>query len=317
VHIVSDANLREHHQERLKEAFPEHHFMFVESMDQLSKEQKEKVEVLLTYGRHLTDQLFDQMPQLKWIQALTAGLEKMPLKSLHERGILLTNVRGLHAIQMAEYTISMMINLVRRTFQFYELQKEKRWDPTVRLDEAYGKTVGILGLGAIGQEIAKRAKAFGLKVIGLRKHPAPCPPYVDRLLSSGEEDILFSESDFVVVLLPLTPETRNFIGAQQLAKMKEDAYLINIARGAVLDEAALLDAVRQGQIGGAVLDVFVEEPLPEDHPFWTEKKIIITPHVSGRSPRYMQRAMDIFVENLTHYPDLSKMKNVIDPTRGY
>lgn len=315
--IVSDAKLREHHQKRLTDTFPEHTFLFVDHFDQLTEGQKEKTEVLLTYGRSLSAQLFDQLPKLSWIQVLTAGLDQLPLQEMDQRGILLTNVRGLHAIQMAEYTIAMIINIVRRSFQFYELQKERRWDPTIRLDEAYGKTVGILGLGAIGLEIAKRAKAFGLKVIGLRKNPGPCPPEVDRLLTSGQEDILFQESDFVVILLPVTAETQNFVGQRLINQMKPDAYLINIARGAVLDEEALLEAVRQNKIGGAVLDVFKEEPLPSNHPFWTEEKIIITPHVAGRSPKYMQRAMDIFVENLTGYPDQSRMKNVIDLKRGY
>lgn len=122
--IVSDAKLREHHQKRLTDTFPEHTFLFVDHFDQLTEGQKEKTEVLLTYGRSLSAQLFDQLPKLSWIQVLTAGLDQLPLQEMDHRGILLTNVRGLHAIQMAEYTIAMIINIVRRSFQFYELQKE-------------------------------------------------------------------------------------------------------------------------------------------------------------------------------------------------
>lgn len=315
--ILASAKLRDRHQSRLRETFPHHQFTFLESMEQATREIKEETEVLVTYGRDLSPELLDHFPRLKWIQVLTAGLDKLPIAALEKRGILLTNVRGLHRIQMAEYTMAMILNLMRRTYTFYDLQKERRWDSTVRIDEAYGKTLGILGLGAIGEEIAQRAKAFGLKVIGLRKNPGPCPPYVDQLLSSGQEKELYAQSDFLVVLLPLTEETRHFISTEALDQMKESAYLINIARGPIVDEEALLEAVRQGKIAGAVLDVFAEEPLPADHPFWTEEKIIVTPHIAGRSPRYMERAMDIFVDNLNAYPDRARMKNVIDFKKGY
>lgn len=317
VNILSSVKLKDRHQNRLRETFPHYQFTFLESIEQATTREMEETEVLITYGRELTPALLDQFPRLKWIQVLTAGLDRLPIQALEERGILLTNVRGLHGIQMAEYTMAMILNLVRRTYQFYDLQKEKRWDNTVRIDEAYGKTLGILGLGAIGEAIAQRAKAFGLRVIGLRKTPGPCPPCVDQLLTSGQEKELYAQSDFLVVLLPLTEETRHFINGEAFNQMKEGAFLINIARGPIVDEQALLEAVRQGKIAGAVLDVFDEEPLPPDHPFWTEKNIIITPHIAGRSPRYMERAMDIFVENLKAYPDLSRMKNVIDYKRGY
>ncbi|GGK17104.1 hydroxyacid dehydrogenase [Caldalkalibacillus thermarum] len=315
--IISSAKISPKHQERLQAAFPQHQFAFFDRMDQVTDEAKQKAEVLLTYGEDLTPELIDELPALKWIQVLSAGLEKMPFERIEERNILVTNARGIHGIQMAEYTMAMILTLVRRHYQFYDLQKERKWDRSVRVDEAYGKTVGILGLGAIGEEIAKRAKAFGMRVLAVRRSQAPCPDYVDQLLTMAEREILFKESDFVVVLLPLTPETEHAVGNTELDWMKPTAYLINIARGKVVDEEALLQAVRSDKIAGAVLDVFSEEPLPDHHPFWSEQNIIVTPHVSGRSPHYMRRALAIFEENLERYPDTEAMRNVIDVKRRY
>ncbi|MDQ0337951.1 phosphoglycerate dehydrogenase-like enzyme [Caldalkalibacillus uzonensis] len=315
--IVSSAKISSKHQERLQSVFSQHQFTFFDRMDQVTAEAKQEAEVLLTYGEDLTPVLIDELPALKWIQVLSAGLEKMPFERIGERNILVTNARGIHGIQMAEYTMAMILTLVRRHYQLYDLQKERKWGRSVRVDEAYGKTIGILGLGAIGEEIAKRAKAFGMRVLAVRRSQAPCPGYVDQLLTMAEREILFRESDFVVALLPLTPETEHAVGHTELDWMKPSAYLINIARGKVVDEEALLQAVRSNKIAGAVLDVFSEEPLPDHHPFWSEKNIIVTPHVSGRSPHYMRRALAIFEENLKRYPDTEAMRNVIDVKRGY
>lgn len=314
--IVSSAKLSEKHQIRLREGYPDHQFFFYSQPEEVEPEVQKEAEVLITYGK-VSSSFIEQMPKLKWIQVLSAGIERLPLGEIKERNILVTNARGIHGIQMAEYTLGMILNLVRRNYILYENQKQKKWDNRIRLDEAYGKTLGILGLGAIGTEIAKRAKAFGMKVIALRRNRGEVPQFVDELYSLEERMKLFEESDFLVVLLPVTPETIHFVGEEELAAMKNSAYLINIARGAIVDEQALIKSLQENRIAGAVLDVFVEEPLPEDHVLWTLPNVIITPHNAGSSPKYIERALEIFRHNLDAYPNKEKMRNVIDLDRGY
>lgn len=315
--IVSSAKISAKRQNQLQNKFPAHRFQFFEHMDHVTEAALAKADVLLTYGEDLTPAVVGKMPRLKWIQVLSAGMDAMPFDILKKRNILVTNARGIHGIQMAEYALGMILSLVRRSFHFYDLQKQRRWDRSVRVDEAYGKTLGIVGYGAIGSEMAKRAKAFGMHVIALKKNVDVHPQYVDELVSIEGKEKLFRQSDFIVVLLPLTPETKYFVGKEALQMMKPSAYLINMARGKVIDEEALLQQVKARKLAGAVLDVFSEEPLPEDHPFWQMENIMITPHMSGRSPQYMQRAMDIFLTNLTSFPDKERMVNVIDLDRKY
>lgn len=318
MNIVSTAKLSEKHQARLQEKYPQYHFSFFDQMEKVSAQSLQEVQILATYGEDLDATLVQKMPNLQWIHVLSAGLEKMPLQELHDRNILVTNARGIHGIQMAEYTLGMILNLVRKSYTFYDNHKQGIWDrTTIRLDEAYGKTVGILGLGSIGTEIAKRAKAFGMRVLALRRQTGETPEYVDKLVSYENKSELFSESDFLVVLLPVTPETVHFVGEIELQLMKKSAYLINIARGQIIDEQALIESLEQNIIAGAVLDVFDQEPLPAEHPFWNLANVILTPHISGRSPHYMSRALEIFEHNLTVYPEVTKLRNVIELERGY
>lgn len=314
--IISAVKVSEKHETRLRERFPEHQFSFYTQAEEADEKVMREAEVLLTYGNAAAS-FIRRMPNLKWIQVLSAGIEKLPLEEIRQKGIMLTNARGIHGIQMAEYTLAMILNLVRRNYIIYENQQKKIWDNRVRVDEAYGKTMGILGLGSIGTEIAQRAKAFGMRVIALRRQARVAPKCVDELIPFEDREKLFQESDFLVVLLPTTPETINFIGAKELGMMKDSAYLINIARGAVVDEEALVRSLQEGTIAGAVLDVFAEEPLPREHVLWTLPNVIITPHHAGLSPKYMERALAIFHDNLMAYPDKQEMRNIIDLERGY
>jgi phosphoglycerate dehydrogenase-like enzyme len=309
--------MNDKHQIKLQEAFPEYQFLFYENMESTPTNALNKVEILVTYGEDLTPNLIKQMPHLKWVQVLSAGLDLIPFEELAMRRVGVTNAKGIHRIPMAEYTIGMVLQLARKGYQFYDKQKEGTWDRSLRVDEAHGKTLGILGLGAIGGEIAKRAQAFGMKVLGLRRSEGEPPAYVDELIPLEEKEKLFSQSDYLVVLLPHTPQTTNFVGQKELSMMKPSAYLINIARGQVVDEEALLLSLKEKNIAGAVLDVFSEEPLPSEHPYWKSDRLIITPHVSGRSPYYMQRALEIFQGNLKKYPHIEGMANVIDLQKGY
>jgi phosphoglycerate dehydrogenase-like enzyme len=333
--ISFTAKISLRHQQNLKERFPLQTFHFFDKIEQMDIEDFKSTEVLVTYGEDLTPFYIDRLEKLQWIQVLSAGLDRMPFEALNKRNILVTNARGIHQIPMAEYTIGMILQLVRKGYELYDLQKEGIWDRSIRVGEAYGKTIGIVGLGAIGTEIAKRAKAFGMRVVGLKRDLGDytskdrssaedlqhvrtvLPEHVDEVVSYQEKEKLFTQSDFVVILLPLTPATNQLIGLNELQMMKSSAYLINIARGEVVKEEDLIHALREKMIAGAVLDVFEQEPLPPNHPFWGLDNVIITPHISARSPLYMQRALDIFCENIKAYPERETMTNMIDLIRGY
>lgn len=318
--IVTTAKISSKHQAALTQEFPQYQFSFNDLLQQTPPEELAQADILLTYGEDVTPELLQGMPNLKWIQVISAGLDLILFTALEERQITLTNARGIHAIPMSEYALGMILQLARKHYSFYDQQKSKKWDrTTLRIDEVHGKTLGIVGLGAIGEEIAKKAKAFGMNVLGLRRRSGDASEYeyIDELIPSEEKQRLFQASDYIVLLLPHTPQTEHFVGTEELASMKESAYLINMARGKIVDEDALLDVLSQNRIAGAVLDVFTEEPLAEEHPFWTLENVILTPHVSGRSPLYMTRALDIFRYNLKHYPELEKLQNLIPLSRGY
>jgi phosphoglycerate dehydrogenase-like enzyme len=280
-------------------------------------------QILITYGEDLTDDIIARCAQLKWIHVLSAGLELMPFNGIAERDILVTNARGIHIIPMAEYTIGLILMFSRRFVELYQNQLAHNWDRTIRIDELHGQTLGVVGAGAIGSEIAKRAKAFGVHTVGVATTKREQEGFDDIYDRSGLDELL-RKSDYVVVITPLTDATRGLIGEREISLMKESAVLINIARGPIVDEAALLQALQQQKIRGAGLDVFEQEPLPEDHPFWTLKNVVLTPHLAARSPKYMERAQEIFRHNLSVYlsgnSDRSghqQMINIIDPIKGY
>jgi len=205
------------------------------------------------------------------------------------------------------------------------LQGAQRWDrPAVMagtgtpIREFRGSRVAVLGLGPIGATVARYAAALGATVRGLRRHPPaqPPPPY-DAVVGLEGLGALLTWADFVVLAVPHTPETDKLIGARELAVMRPDAYLVNVARGSVVDEEALIEALRRGAIAGAGLDVFEEEPLPSSSTLWTLPNVILTPHVAGASPRYFERALELFIENVARFLRREPLRNLVDPALGY
>ncbi|MGB8956833.1 MAG: D-2-hydroxyacid dehydrogenase [Tumebacillaceae bacterium] len=274
-------------------------------------------EILITYGEDLTPEIIETCVQLKWIMVISAGLELMPFEAIAERGILVTNARGIHKIPMAEYTLGMILMFSRRFVELYQNQMQHKWDRTIRIDELNGQTLGVVGAGAIGSEIAKRAKAFGMRTLGVATTRRQQEDF-DEMFDRGQLEEVIRRSDYLVVITPLTEETKGLIGAREIGLMKSNAVLINISRGAVIDEAALLAALQARAIRGAGLDVFNVEPLPEDHPFWSLDNVVLTPHLSSRSPKYMERAQEIFRHNLAVYlTQQGEMINRIDVKKGY
>lgn len=315
--IVTTAKIGNKHQENLKQKFPHLEWIFCESLEQAISF-GEKAEVLVTYGEDLTSESIQLFPVLQWIQVISAGVERMPLRALEQQGVIVTNARGIHRTPMAEYTLGLMLDHSRRFQAFFAQQREQLWDRSPRIDELAGKTLGILGAGAIGSEIARKAKVFDMHIMGLNQS-GKVEPYFDQMYTLQGLDHMLSTSDYLVIILPLTPQTQQLIGERELRLLKSSAVLINIARGAIVDENALVKALRERWIEAAYLDVFIEEPLPSNHLFWTLDNCWITPHISGRSPHYMNRALAIFEQNLEHYMSGQKpqMINLVSAAKGY
>lgn len=266
-------------------------------------------------GSSVRQDTLSKIPNLKWLQVSSAGVNHLPLEDLAARNIILTNVRGMHGDCISEYIITMMFALSRHLPQMLDNQKIKTWS---RIGQGMlkGKTLGIVGLGGIGLVLAKKAAALEMKVIGLRNSDRPADN-VEKIYGNKDLKEFLGASDFVALCCPLTPETTNLIDAHQLAAMKPTAYLINIARGQVVNEPALIEALKNKVIAGAALDVFWQEPLPQDSPLWELDNAILTPHIAGDMIDYTERAAEIFINNLERYINGQPLKGQVDYQLGY
>ena len=254
------------------------------------------------------------LTRLRWVQLQGAGADDPRYRQLVERGVVLTSGAGTNAIPVAQHVLLMLLQHVKPFAAWQEGQRRREW---LRLpsDELTEKTIGIIGLGGIGGEVARLARALRMRVLGLRRTQTPLPD-VDELLPPEKLNELCARADFIVLATPLTPETHGLIGPEQFALMKPTAYLINVARGQVVQEAALLDALRSGRIAGAALDVFEVEPLPADHPLWDAPNVVITPHSSTTTPLRAVRGDRLFLDNLRRYRAGEPLVNVIDPAEA-
>jgi len=264
------------------------------------------------------DQVVSRSPRLRWIHSASAGVDRVATPLVRERGLLVTNARGVFSRPIAEYVVMMSLAIARRLPQLLELQRERTWQP-LRGRELSELTVGIVGYGSIGEEVARLLEPFGCRILATRRHVergSGSAPNVELFALDDLREVLRA-SDIVVVAAPLTDVTAGLIGAEQLGEMREDAWLINIARGRLLDEFALRRALESGWIGGAVLDVFSEEPLSPDSPLYRTPNLVITPHTSWASDRVVERSVDLFVENLRRDRAGEPMRNVVDLEAGY
>lgn len=260
----------------------------------------------------------DAAPNLRWFQVINAGVDRMAEEGLLQRGFTVTTASGLAAVAIAEWVMGMVLMLTKDFPAFLREQAAHEWKSRFA-PELRGQTLGIVGMGAIGRETARRARAFEMRVVATRRTVAAgqSDPDCDLLLPFTELDTLLEQSDFVVLCVPLTEETQGMIGAEQFAKMKSSAALVNIARGQVVDQEALIAALRNGTIGAAALDVTDPEPLPPGHELWDLPNVIITPHISGAVQGYGTRATDIFLRNLRNYVSERPLDNVVDPVLAY
>jgi phosphoglycerate dehydrogenase-like enzyme len=253
---------------------------------------------------------------LRWIQLTSAGADHLVPIREDLRNVVVTNASGIHGVLVADYVFGVLVMLQWRFPQLLRKQAAHQWGFQFT-EPLAGKTLGLVGLGSIGSAIAQRAGAFGMRVIGMRRSPAPVEG-VERVLGPGGLSELVIESDVVVLVVPKTGETRGLIGEAELRKMRRTAFLINVSRGAVVDEPALLRALREGWIAGAALDVFAEEPLPAASPFWDLENVIVTPHIAGEPLGYTERVVrDVFADNLVRFRAGQPLQNVVDLARGY
>lgn len=276
----------------------------------------EKVEILITYGFDVKKETLERMSSLRWIQVFQSGIDHIPLQEVNDRRIILTNVRGIHRIPMAEYVMSVVLYYTRNIERFVGDQRSHIWNRDELVDEAFGKTMAVFGAGTIGSAIADRAKGFGMHTIGVNTTGNKKESFDEMYTLSQKHDVL-SRSDFVVLLLPVTTETHHCISKDEIIQMKNSAYLINIGRGQLVDTSALVSALKQKTIQGAVLDVFEEDPLPKEHPLWDLDNVLITPHLAAKTIRYLDRCIEKFKENFTQYAANEPMYNVIDTDKGY
>ncbi|MCQ6277235.1 D-2-hydroxyacid dehydrogenase [Bacillus sp. V3B] len=314
--IVSSIFPNEKIQEDIKKEFPEITFEFYKGM-KAAEEAFYDCDAFLTYGDDLTDQHIQKNHQLKWIMLMSAGLEKMPLKAIEEKGIIVTNARGIHTIPMAEFTIGSMLQWVKQTKALLENEQGQVWDRKLQMGELCEKTVLILGVGAIGGEIARLAKAFRMRTIGVNRS-GKAVEHIDELFLIDQLMTALPKADFIVSVLPSTAETKQLLTKEHFTTMKDTAVFINIGRGDLVDGQVLQQALESNTIAHAFLDVFEKEPLEKNHPFWHMKNVTVTPHLSSVGKKYLPRSFTIFKHNLSAYLNKSDdYINLIDLHRGY
>ncbi len=274
-------------------------------------------------GWHFPRAAFGAARRLRWIQTALAGVEDVLFPELVESGVILTNGTGLHSTSIPEHTLALVFALARNLHQAARLQAEHRWGRfevimhAGGIREISGSRLAILGAGPIGAALARRAQALGMSVRVLRRRPGVAVEGAEAVVGPGALHELLGWADFVVLALPLTPETTGLIDASAIEAMRSSAILINIARGEIVDDAALVDALRRGRIAGAGLDAFREEPLPPESPYWELGNVIITPHVSGYAVDYFPRLIELFRDNLRRWTGGRPLRNVVDKRLGY
>jgi len=278
-----------------------------------SADQLARTEALMAYA--VPPGVLPAMPKLRWAQAMTAGIEGWIALPDLPANLVLTCARGTHRESMPENIIGALLYVAKPYAAAVENQKQKKWTQ-VPAQPLTGKTLGILGLGAIGQDVARIAAALGIRVIGTRRRPEPMSHVADVVPANRTPEVL-AQSDFLLLLLPATPETENFINAERLGMMKPNAWLLNFGRGHLIDDGDLIAAVNKKKIAGAMLDVYRQEPLPADHPFWTTEGIIVLPHIGGPHPRRDSIVARLFVDNLGRFLDGKPLKEVVDRKLGY
>jgi phosphoglycerate dehydrogenase-like enzyme len=302
--------IRMQYYDGLRSAFPD---IAIDMVDHHSKVDPHigSADILLTFGAHMADHVLEKGTKLKWIQALGTGVDGIVDRPPFREDVLVTNMHGLHGDSVPEAAVMLMLALARDLPRAMRQRNARKWEryPSQLLK---GKTVGIFGVGAIARSLAPKCKSFGMTVIGITSSPRGMSGF-DRMVRREDLEEAVRDLDFLVLLTPYTRETHGIVGAKVLAAMKPSAFLVNLARGGIVDEDALVRALREKRLAGAALDVFATEPLPADHPLWSMDNVIVTPHLGGFHDQYAEEALPTVVENFRKFltGDVKNMINVV------
>jgi phosphoglycerate dehydrogenase-like enzyme len=307
--------------ERLRKEFAPLEVVRLASYEGVEEEIRD-AEVVITWS--LRPEQIEPARKLRWIHSPAAAVHQLLFPQLVGRDIIITNGRDVHGPVVAEHVIAMILALAKKLPQASRFQhrrawgQEELWNSRPHPREVAGATLGLVGLGTIGRSAARHASGLGMRVIAVREHPEKASPEgVEQVFASSQLDALLAQSDYVVLAAPVTSATHNLIDAAGLAKMKPDACLINVGRGQLVDEAALVQALRDNKIGGAALDVFVEEPLPSSSPLWDFENVLITPHTAGLTEKQWERQYAVVAENLRRYLNHQPLLAIVDQAKGY
>jgi phosphoglycerate dehydrogenase-like enzyme len=334
---MGDQTSQAQRKEHLQQHFPQFNFEIItmSGFKDISDEIWQRTEILISFGSFIPRK--EQVPDLRWVHLYSAGADNVINNPLFEDpAIALTTSSGVHSINIAEYVLTAILSWYHRFPQLQRWQQEKKWktpsgdQQEITPDELRGKTLGIVGYGSIGREIARQAQAFGMHIVASqqssdhRDHGFLFPGIGDpegsipeHYYTSEQLHQLLEKSDVVVAAVPLTTHTRNLFDAAAFEAMKKEAFFVNIARGEVCDEQALISALQDRRIAGATLDVFHHEPLETESPLWTLPNVFVTPHISGMTPHYEERVYTIFEANLQRYLEGKSLYNRVDKKREY
>jgi phosphoglycerate dehydrogenase-like enzyme len=299
---------------RLAERFPDFEWTDGRTTDAFEKYLGSAV---IAYGLPPIARIAD-MPELRWVQLISAGVPQDLCPVARTCGLTVTSLAGLYGNTIAEHAFALLTFLARNLHTAYRNQREGQWDQDVRqrMVDLHGRTLAILALGNIGQSVARLARAYGLRVIGCRRTAAPAP-FVDQVYPVTELHAMLAVADFVVVTAPLTARTEGLLGAAEFAAMKPGVFYVNVSRGAIACEEALLAALRSGHVAAAGLDAFAVEPLPAGHPFWSLPQVLISPHVSGETINQSARPAERFARNLAAWVTGRPLEGTVDLEQGY
>jgi phosphoglycerate dehydrogenase-like enzyme len=324
--ILSSYPLSEENNRRIAERAASYGWTFLPAPDDreraIARIGEHIAEADVYFGGRLTEEQWERARKLSWIHVPWAGVNSLfQVEAIRRSPVVVTNSSGVMSDAVADQVLAYMLMLNRDLPAQLDRQRRRSWEryetPSSKRRRLRGRTLGLIGYGAIGRAIAERARGFGMQVMATRRTAGETPPELDRLLDPAGLPHLLAASDFVVVALPLTEETRGAFGIEQFRMMKPGAFFINIARGAIVVEAGMIEALRDGTIAGAALDVFETEPLPSDSPLWEMKNVIVTPHSAGGFDEFGDETTELFLENLRRRAAGEPLLNVVRKQDGY